>query len=71
MTKKLEPMTVQELWEALTLLKPKARVLLHVRHKDGRVVEGELLDRPPDFGVGDDKLNVVVLYGRWLKGGAK
>jgi hypothetical protein len=58
----IEPMTVAELIQKLSQRKGKAKVLLHL--SDGkRVVKGELVDLPPDFGVGDDPLNVVFLHG--------
>ncbi len=59
-----ETMTVAELLTELTHRKGKAKVLVHLAGKDGRIVEGVLPDKAPAFGVGDDLLNVVYLYGQ-------
>jgi hypothetical protein len=36
---------------------------LHLSDQNGRIVEGVLPDQAPEFGVGNDSLNVVYLYG--------
>jgi hypothetical protein len=62
--KKDKTMTVQKLWEDLTCCKDGAKVLLRLRHKDGRVILGELIDRPPDVGYQAGG-HLIELHGRW------
>jgi hypothetical protein len=59
----IDTVTVAELMKALGTRKGKAKILLHLSDRNGRIVEGVLPDQAPDFGVGNDSLNVVYLYG--------
>jgi hypothetical protein len=59
----MDTMTVAELIAALSTRKGKAKILIHLSDQKGRIVEGLLPDLAPDFGVGNDSLNVVFLYG--------
>jgi hypothetical protein len=61
----LDTLTIAEVLEKLKEKNRKAKVVIHLTDMGrGRVVEGVLPDAPPEFGIGDDFLNVVFLYGR-------
>ena len=63
MKKHPKPMTVEQLALELNERRGRAKILIHLTDGKGRVAEGILPDLAPDFGVGDDGLNVVYLYG--------
>jgi hypothetical protein len=59
-----ETLTVAQLAERLRPLKGEAKVMLHLTGPEGWVAEGVLPDLGREFGVGNDVLGVVYLYGR-------